>query len=142
MSANVNHDKEWKPCRCSCSIDKEMSKTMGGNSDKLSATFAGGCENSAVLHHGSYIRFGCLQFAFTIINYTSNPALDLKEKSEGVDDQQSSEESIGDANHLISKNNISSLKNDNDMEESEPCSYTVSECDENSQTSEGMEIDP
>ena len=28
-----------------------------------------GCEVSAVLHHGSYIRFGCLQFVFSITNY-------------------------------------------------------------------------
>jgi len=30
---------------------------------------AKGCEVSAVLHHGSYIRFGCLQFVFSITNY-------------------------------------------------------------------------
>ena len=28
-----------------------------------------GCEVSAVLHHGSYVRFGCLQFVFSITNY-------------------------------------------------------------------------
>ena len=31
-----------------------------------------GCETSAVLHHGSFIRFGCLQFAFSIIDYQEN----------------------------------------------------------------------
>jgi hypothetical protein len=25
-----------------------------------------GCENSALLHHGSRIRFGCLEFVFAI----------------------------------------------------------------------------
>lgn len=28
-----------------------------------------GCENSAVLHHGSFLRFGCLQFAFSVVDY-------------------------------------------------------------------------
>lgn len=28
-----------------------------------------GCEVAAVLHHGSYIRFGCMQFVFTVLNY-------------------------------------------------------------------------
>ena len=28
-----------------------------------------GCEVSAALHHGSYIRFGCLQFVFSILTY-------------------------------------------------------------------------
>jgi hypothetical protein len=25
-----------------------------------------GCENSALLHHGSRIRFGCLEFVFAV----------------------------------------------------------------------------
>jgi hypothetical protein len=28
-----------------------------------------GCENSAILHHGSYIRIGCSQFVFSIMDY-------------------------------------------------------------------------
>ena len=28
-----------------------------------------GCEVSAVLKHGSYVRFGCFQFVFSIVNY-------------------------------------------------------------------------
>ncbi len=28
-----------------------------------------GCEVSAVLHHGSYVRFGCLQFVFSVLTY-------------------------------------------------------------------------
>ena len=31
-----------------------------------------GCETSAVLHHGSFLRFGCLQFAFCVIDYQEN----------------------------------------------------------------------
>jgi hypothetical protein len=27
-----------------------------------------GCEGSAILHHGSYLRFGCLQFVFTVVD--------------------------------------------------------------------------
>ena len=34
--------------------------------------FEKGCEVSAVLHHGSYIRFGCLQFVFSITNYEND----------------------------------------------------------------------
>ena len=36
-----------------------------------------GLEVSAVLHHGSYIRFGCLQFVFSILTYENE---DLKEE--------------------------------------------------------------
>ena len=37
-----------------------------------------GCEVSAALHHGSYIRFGCLQFVFSILTYDNEPDLIIK----------------------------------------------------------------
>ena len=44
----------------------------------------GGWEGSAVLHHGSHIKIGCLQFVFSITNYgnlssTSAPKIDKDE---------------------------------------------------------------
>ncbi|TRY62510.1 hypothetical protein TCAL_04021 [Tigriopus californicus] len=42
-------------CFCDTSIASMMSD-QGGN------------ENSAILHHGSYLRFGCLEFVFSVMN--------------------------------------------------------------------------
>jgi hypothetical protein len=39
-----------------------------------------GCETSAVLHHGSYLRIGCLQFVFCILTYG-----DFEEKSHNLE---------------------------------------------------------
>jgi len=35
-----------------------------------------GCEVSAVLRHGSYLRFGCLQFVFTVMAGDDREAVD------------------------------------------------------------------
>ena len=35
-----------------------------------------GCEVSAVLRHGSYLRFGCLQFVFTVMAGDDHEAVD------------------------------------------------------------------
>ena len=40
-----------------------------------------GCECSAVLHHGSYVRFGCLQFVFSILTYEDDQ-LEIDVKNE------------------------------------------------------------
>ncbi|RWS12711.1 hypothetical protein B4U79_11049 [Dinothrombium tinctorium] len=47
----------WKPCGCkaSCSM--------------LIGSSGAGWEGPAVLHHGSHIKIGCLQFVFSITNY-------------------------------------------------------------------------
>lgn len=42
-----------KSCYCETSIAKMIRDGKG-------------CENSAILHHGSYIRMGCLQFVFSL----------------------------------------------------------------------------
>ena len=44
-----------------------------------------GCEVSAVLHHGSYVRFGCLQFVLSILSYENE---EIKEEElEAVDEK-------------------------------------------------------
>lgn len=52
MSAKI---EEEPGCFCDTSI-ASMLPDQGGN------------ENSAILHHGSYLRFGCLEFVFSIMN--------------------------------------------------------------------------
>ncbi len=37
-----------------------------------------GCENSAVLHHGSLIRIGCLQFVFSVVTSVPDDGKTLK----------------------------------------------------------------
>merc|ERR1739844_180727 len=41
-----------------------------------------GCEVSAVLHHGSYVRFGCLQFVFSITNYEDDIDKDKNDEAD------------------------------------------------------------
>ena len=38
--------------------------------------FDKGCEVSAALHHGSYVRFGCMQFIFSIMTYANEDEKD------------------------------------------------------------------
>ena len=58
MASGLNKKK----CYCECSSAKMLrdAKLAGG-----------GCENSAVLKHGSYVRIGCLQFVFSILDFES-----------------------------------------------------------------------
>ncbi|XP_022096295.1 PHD finger protein 12-like isoform X2 [Acanthaster planci] len=65
MSATSNHFK--KPCSCKVS----SSCLIGGN--------GAGWEGTAILHHGSYVKMGCLQFVFSITDHAmvQNP-LDKK----------------------------------------------------------------
>ena len=39
-----------------------------------------GCEVSAVLHHGSYVRFGCLQFVLSILSYKNEEIKEEKQE--------------------------------------------------------------
>jgi hypothetical protein len=53
MSSKLS--KNYWSCKCKCS---------------LTDVFAGKCwEGSAILNHGSHIKFGCLEFVFCIIGY-------------------------------------------------------------------------
>jgi len=59
MSANVaGVDRGGGLCHCD-----------GGSVAEAAFKADHGCETSAVLHHGSFLRFGCLQFAFSIVDY-------------------------------------------------------------------------
>ncbi|XP_045584379.1 PHD finger protein 12 [Procambarus clarkii] len=56
--------------RCNCKLGK---KKMGGSSKAASPSIlgCGGWEGGAVLHHGSHLKFGCLQFVFSIVEEAS-----------------------------------------------------------------------
>ena len=121
--------KSWKPCNCSESIQK----TMNGMHDET--TVDGGCENSAILHHGSYIRIGCLQFAFTIVDYVDGVENVDKSMTKKEDD-----ETIKDAAHVEDK--MKKEAEDEGQIEKVDTSEAASECEDISQASDSMEIDP
>ena len=49
------------PCYCS---PLYSSQAEGEGEDEEGG--GGGCEGSALLHHGSVIKFGCLEFVFSV----------------------------------------------------------------------------
>ena len=136
MSANVHQfkpspEKEWKPCNCSDSIQRTMNNM----------NVEGGCENSAILHHGSYIRFGCLQFAFTVIDYSSENTTNLCNDTQENCRKGAPETCIeDDANNKHREENVSGNGESDKEENTQPS--TASECEEGNQTSDTMEIDP
>ncbi|CAL4060416.1 unnamed protein product, partial [Meganyctiphanes norvegica] len=52
--------------RCDCKLRDDLN-----NSKSFSYEATGGWEGGAVLHHGSHLRFGCLQFVFSIVEDAS-----------------------------------------------------------------------
>ena len=58
--AQMSAKSERQGCHCETSAARMIAQNQG-------------CENSAVLRHGSYIRMGCLQFVFSILDYYENP---------------------------------------------------------------------
>ncbi|XP_048745110.2 PHD finger protein 12-like [Ostrea edulis] len=58
MSGKANEIK--KPCNCKAS----SSSLIGGS--------GAGWEGTALLHHGSYVKVGCLQFVFSIVDHATN----------------------------------------------------------------------
>ncbi|XP_033628339.1 PHD finger protein 12-like isoform X1 [Asterias rubens] len=65
MSASANNFK--KPCNCKAS----SSSLIGGS--------GAGWEGTALLHHGSYVKMGCLQFVFSLTDHaTLQSPLDKK----------------------------------------------------------------
>ena len=137
MSSNVHqfnpHEKKWRPCNCSDSIQKTM--------NKLNDEMRGGCENSAVLHHGSYIRFGCLQFVFTVVDYTNNdfPKFNDNEKSEESETPKTLNNAT-DAKSTDGKIPEKTIASDDSG--NVETSAIASECEESNQASDSMEIDP
>lgn len=55
-----SHDAPTPPCNCKNS----GSSFIGGSS--------AGWEGTALLHHGSHIKMGCLQFVFSITEFANN----------------------------------------------------------------------
>jgi hypothetical protein len=49
-----------KPCNCK------------GSSSSLIGGSGAGWEGTALLHHGSYIKVGCLQFVFSIVDHATS----------------------------------------------------------------------
>merc|ERR1711913_208804 len=54
--------------RCDCKLN---GKDDFNNSKSFSYEATGGWEGGAVLHHGSHLRFGCIQFVFSIVEDAS-----------------------------------------------------------------------
>ena len=54
-----------------------MGRACGCKASSLSLVGGGGAgwEGTAVLHHGSYIRVGCLQFVFSIVDQNQHDAM-------------------------------------------------------------------
>lgn len=66
MSQRANDIK--KPCNCK------------GSSSSLIGGSGAGWEGTALLHHGSYIKVGCLQFVFSIVDHATSAASQDKRK--------------------------------------------------------------
>lgn len=75
MASEVTESEANSACHCSTSAARL-------NANK-------GCEVSAVLHHGSYIRFGCLQFVFCVLDYDSDDSVPT---STGEEEEQQQKE--------------------------------------------------
>lgn len=60
---------DYKPCHCSTSMAKVLTKREG-------------TETSAIVQHGSYIRIGCLQFVFSVMEYHGGISLEEKKEKE------------------------------------------------------------
>ena len=43
-----------------------------GSSSSLIGGSGAGWEGTALLHHGSYIKVGCIQFVFSIVDHATN----------------------------------------------------------------------
>ena len=133
MSADIHQFDsttiEKKACNCSESIQE----TMNGMSNE--ATLDGGSENSAILHHGSYIRIGCLQFAFTIVDFKDNEKVQdktsvKKELNEIIQDIEPCEEEMKE--EVVDETDVGQVE----------ISKVATEFGDSKQASDSMEIDP
>ena len=58
------------------SLDTRTQCSCKGSSSCLIGGTGAGWEGTALLHHGSYIRMGCLQFVFSITEFATKPKLE------------------------------------------------------------------
>ena len=81
MAKNSHVQAEDQGCFCPSSIAE--------------LNYEKGCEVSAALHHGSYIRFGCLQFVFSILTY-DNEIEETKKEEDTIqnNDDKTKEDNI------------------------------------------------
>lgn len=85
---DLSKSKAAKFANCTkMSADQEKAAAAGGcycntSVGEIAHQVDHGCETSAVLHHGSFIRFGCLQFAFSVIDYQENDEEEIEVKTE------------------------------------------------------------
>lgn len=62
--------------------DTRVQCNCKGSSSSLIGSSGAGWEGTAILHHGSYIKVGCIQFVFSIIDHaTSHPIHGVKRES-------------------------------------------------------------
>lgn len=59
----------------SCSCKASSSSLIGGS--------GAGWEGTALLHHGSYIKLGCLQFVFSVTEFASKQPKEVPQTSSG-----------------------------------------------------------
>nr|AAH91438.1 Phf12 protein [Rattus norvegicus] len=73
MMSSQAQGPQRRPCNCKAS----SSSLIGGS--------GAGWEGTALLHHGSYIKLGCLQFVFSITEFaTKQPKGDANLLQDGV----------------------------------------------------------
>lgn len=53
------------------SLDKQLLCSCKGSSSSLIGGSGAGWEGTAILHHGSYIKVGCIQFVFSIVDHAT-----------------------------------------------------------------------
>ena len=77
MAKNSHVQAEDQACFCPSSIAE--------------LNYEKGCEVSAALHHGSYIRFGCLQFVFSILTYDNEDIIKEEDTKQNDEDETKEE---------------------------------------------------
>ncbi|KAK3913509.1 PHD finger protein 12 [Frankliniella fusca] len=67
-----------EPCKMPADIGKEDFKCIcRSSSSSMIGGSGAGWEGTALLNHGSFIKFGCIQFTFSVLNFVSPPAQDV-----------------------------------------------------------------
>ncbi|XP_034235871.1 PHD finger protein 12 [Thrips palmi] len=67
-------DNAPEPCKMPSDIGKvDMKCSCRSSSSSLIGGSGAGWEGTALLNHGSFIKFGCIQFTFSVLNFVSPP---------------------------------------------------------------------
>ncbi|KAL4647197.1 PHD finger protein 12 [Arapaima gigas] len=73
------------PTRRTCNCKASSSSLIGGS--------GAGWEGTALLHHGSYVKLGCLQFVFSVTEFANKP---LKEEEQEQDEEAQASKEVPD----------------------------------------------